>query len=64
VNDDALAAVIAAAQLLLARRAAAPAVRAGAGWAAAARVRVPDAGRARLVARRASRWMMSGRLRE
>jgi hypothetical protein len=63
MNDDALAAVVAAAQLLLARVPAESAAPAGDGWAVAGRVRTNAAG-ARMVARARSRWAMSGRLRE
>jgi len=64
VNDDALAAVAAAAQWLLARAEPEFAAGAAARWNVAARMRTPDAGRARLVARARSRWTLSGRLRD
>lgn len=70
MNDDALAAVVAAAQALLARS---PGALAGAErstppaperWTVAGRLGITDVARARLVARSASRWAQRGRLGE
>jgi len=61
MNDDALAAVVAAARLLYGGAKTndlAPA----AGWAIAGRVRTPDAERIKRIARFRSRWAMMGRL--
>ncbi len=64
MTEDALAAVVAAAQLVFARSRAQIAAPAISGWTLAARVGVDDARRAGLAARAPSRWAMSGRLRD
>jgi hypothetical protein len=73
MNEDALAAVVAAAELLIARSRAHysylgaaddAAVRVAPSWTVAGRMRTADPKRARLVARARSRWSMSGRLRD
>ncbi len=61
MNDDALAAVVAAARLIVARRAAGAPRDAGSRWALAARLRVNDAAGARRAAQAASRWTVAGR---
>jgi hypothetical protein len=64
MNDDALAAVVAAAQLLLARAADTSPAPPSPSWPLAARLPAADGAQARLVARARSRWAMSGRLRD
>jgi len=64
VNADELAAVIAAAQLVRLRAIPPAPAENGSRWALAARARVTDAMRARLLSRAASRWAVSERLRE
>ncbi len=73
MNEDAIAAVVAAAELLIARSRAQysylaaaddTAARVAPNWMVAGRMRTNDPKRARLVARSRSRWSMSGRLRD
>jgi len=53
---------MAAARLIIARRAASAPRDAGSRWALAARLRVTDAAEARMAAGAASRWTVAGRL--
>jgi len=62
MNDDALAAVVAAAQLLYGGVKTEDSARAAVCWTIAGRVRTLDAERIRRVARFPSRWAMMGRL--
>jgi hypothetical protein len=62
MNDDALAAVVAAAQLLLAGTDIEASAPAAACWTIAGRVRTLDDEGTRRVARFRSRWAMMGRL--
>ena len=65
MNDDALAAIVAAAALLRAARIKPSTVReSGSRWGFAARLPVADAAGARVAAGGRSRWTMSGRIRE
>ncbi len=64
MNGAALAAVVAAAVRLLARKRTTLQAATGTRWDLAERLATPDAAHARLVAHARSRWSMSGRLRD